>query len=121
MTSCLEYMFDLMLQDAGIEGYKREFRFHPIRRWRFDFAWVDAMVAVEIQGGTYMNGRHNRGAAMEKEYEKLNEAAVLGWRVLFASAKTVGDGSAVEYVKYALGIPPLGPPASGGKEFLQDE
>ncbi len=30
---------------------KREFRFHPTRQWRFDFAWERERVAVELEGG----------------------------------------------------------------------
>jgi hypothetical protein len=28
--------------------------FHKHRKWRFDFAWPDVKVAVEIQGGAFM-------------------------------------------------------------------
>lgn len=32
--------------------FVREHRFHPTRRWRFDFAWPDEKVALEVEGGT---------------------------------------------------------------------
>lgn len=67
-----------------------EHRFHPSRRWRFDFAWPDAKVALEIQGGAFINGRHTRGGALRDEHEKLNAAAVAGWRVLFAMPDEIG-------------------------------
>jgi len=99
--SYLEMVMDAQLMSALIK-YEREYMFHPVRKWRFDFAFVEAMVALEIQGGTYTQGRHNRGVAMEGEYEKINEAAVLGWRVMFATAKMVMNGRALEYVQCAL-------------------
>jgi very-short-patch-repair endonuclease len=50
--------------------------------WRFDFAWPDRMVAVEVDGGQYISkrpgGRHNT----DQDRHKLNVAAMLGWRVL---------------------------------------
>lgn len=58
-----------------------EYRFDESRRWRFDFAWPDKRVAVEIDGGAWMNGRHTRGGGFEKDLEKLNAAVYLGWRV----------------------------------------
>ncbi len=70
-----------------------EHRFHPTRRWRFDYALVDNKVALEVQGGLFVGGRHSRGPALLKEHEKLNAAAVLGWRVLFVTPKTLlSDG-----------------------------
>jgi very-short-patch-repair endonuclease len=61
----------------------RQHIFHPTRRWRFDFAWIDRKIAVEIQGGIFMKGggAHNRGAFMELDYDKINAAQVLGWKV----------------------------------------
>lgn len=56
----------------------REFRFHPTRRWRFDFAFPSQRLAVEIDG----RGRHQTVAGTRADCEKLNEATRLGWRVL---------------------------------------
>lgn len=64
--------------------------FAPPRKWRFDFAWPDLKVALEVQGGVFVQGRHTRGAHLRKEHEKLNAAAVAGWRVLFAMPDTLG-------------------------------
>lgn len=66
-----------------------EWRFDLTRRWRFDFAWPVWKIAVENQGAIFVNGRHTRGASLLKEHEKLNRAAVLGWRVLYASPQTL--------------------------------
>lgn len=60
-----------------------EWYFHPTRQWRFDVAWPEQRIALEVQGGIWEQGRHTRGAALLKEWEKLNAAAGLGWRVLF--------------------------------------
>lgn len=65
----------------------REFRFHPTRKWRFDFAWTDLKLAVEIDGGSFVGGGHNRGAQQAKDYDKMNAAVSLGWRVLRFNSK----------------------------------
>jgi very-short-patch-repair endonuclease len=59
-----------------------EFRFHAARRWRFDWAWPERLVAVEIDGGVWIGGRHNRAGGYLADMEKLNAAAEAGWRVL---------------------------------------
>lgn len=59
-------------------GMSREYRFHPDRRWRFDFAWPDLALAVEIEG----RGRHQTVVGFRHDCEKYNEAIAGGWRVM---------------------------------------
>ena len=59
-----------------------EYRFHPTRRWRFDFAFPESKVAVEMEGGVWTGGGHNRGTIYNTNCDKYNEAALLGWIVL---------------------------------------
>ena len=80
--SALEAQFSLVLLAHGLkDNFEREYRFHPERKWRFDFADPVNKVAVEIDGGVFGNGRHSRGAGFRSDCEKLNAAAALGWRV----------------------------------------
>lgn len=60
----------------------REFRFAPPRMWRFDFAWPAARLSVEIDGGIFIGGGHNRGLRFTSDAEKYNTAVEMGWRVL---------------------------------------
>lgn len=58
-----------------------EHRFYSERRWRFDFAHLESKVAVELEGGTWTNGRHNRAAGFQNDCEKYNYATSFGWSV----------------------------------------
>ena len=60
----------------------REYHFHPVRKWRFDIAWPDIKLAVELHGAVFAAGRHTRGAGMRGDCEKMNSAIFLGWSVL---------------------------------------
>lgn len=62
----------------------KEHVFHPTRKWRFDYAWPEYKVALEVEGGIWMRGRgaHSRPQGIERDIEKYNAAVVLGWRVL---------------------------------------
>ena len=64
-----------------------ELPFHPKRKWRFDYAFPNEKVAIEIDGGLFNAykgehaGRHSGGIGQKKDFEKLNAAAELGWLV----------------------------------------
>ena len=72
------------------------------RRWRFDLAWVDRKLAVEIEGGTWSHGRHTRGKGFKGDCVKYNEATLLGWRVFRVTTDMVNDGTALAYIERAL-------------------
>lgn len=74
---------------SGLPAPVFEHRFHHTRKWRLDIAWPDHKLAVEVQGGIFIQGRHSRGAAMLKEWEKLNALAVMRWRVMYCQPKDV--------------------------------
>lgn len=72
----------------GLPAPVQQHCFHPTRKWRFDFAWPDIKLAVEIHGGIWQaKGAHNTGAAIHRDCEKNNAAIRLGWRVLSYTTK----------------------------------
>jgi very-short-patch-repair endonuclease len=80
--SKLERKFLLLWQSLGGPELKAELRFHPTRKWRADFAHIESRTLIEIEGGIYIQGRHNRPQGFAADAEKYLEAALDGWRVL---------------------------------------
>lgn len=72
----------LKLLNSIMPGWEAEVKFHEIRKWRFDYANKELKLAVEINGGCFVNGRHSRGIGQIKDFEKLNAAQMNGWKVL---------------------------------------
>ncbi len=114
----------------------REFRFHPTRMWRFDFAWPAYRLAVELEGGVmsypvtcdsckrpvhrlnkrtkrkervYASmGRHTRASGFQSDCEKYNEAAAMGYRVLRFTIKNLTESPA-EMIKLIQDVLSEGP------------
>ena len=80
--SRLERRFAALWDKVGGPPLEAEFRFHPQRRWRADFAHLPSRTLIEIEGGIYVQGRHNRAAGFAADLEKYLEAALDGWRVV---------------------------------------
>ena len=96
--------FDFGLRLRGIPTPEKELQFHPVRKWRFDRAWPDHKVAVEIHGGIWTGGRHTRGRGFLNDREKMNTAQLMGWTVLEVCDKQIEDESAFAWVREALGL-----------------
>lgn len=74
----------------------------PRRRWRLDYAWVEQRVGLEVDGGVYTGGRHTRGAGWEKDTEKLNTAAAMGWRILRTTPRKLTTTATLAFIARAL-------------------
>ena len=96
--SYLESLFEQQLKGQSLPCVQREYRFDPQRQWRMDFAWPDLMIAVEIEGGVWKMGRHNRPRGFIADAEKYNRATELGWSVLRFTGKTIKSGQAISQV-----------------------
>ena len=101
-ASGLEDIFAAQLNAVGLDGYVREYQAIPGRKFRFDFAFVDERLLVEINGGTYNGGAHGRGVGINRDYEKGNLAVVNNWRVLSFDTKQVKSGAALEVVEQLI-------------------
>lgn len=99
--SAIEETLALHLKAHGVEA-TREYRFHPVRKWRFDFAIPSRMIAIECEGGLWTGGRHNTGAGMIADMEKYNEAARLGWFVFRFDGGAVKRGDAIKFINAVL-------------------
>lgn len=108
----------------GIPKPEYEYVFHPTRKWRFDMAWVlnvawiesgvgkemgfhesgqtQLRVYLEVDGGIWIKGGHNRGAQMKKDWEKRNAATELGWRGLWCEPKDLMTKQTADLIRSAL-------------------
>jgi hypothetical protein len=91
------------LKDIEDITIKMEHVFHPKRKWRIDYAiFGRRKIAIEINGGTWVSGRHNRPSSTLKEYEKLNELARHGYAVLQFTYENINDEESINIIKDIL-------------------
>lgn len=99
--SLLELRLQSDLDKIGIP-YVREYKFHPTRKWRFDFYIDQGKIAIEAQGGTWVNGGHSRHSGYENDCRKFAEAAILGITVLAFTTDQIKSGEAADTIKRLL-------------------
>ena len=99
----LEETLALMIRAEGLPIPERQYKFHPTRKFMFDFAYPDLMVAIECEGGVWTQGRHTRGQGFIDDCEKYNLAALFGWKVLRFTKSMIDDYTAIDMIKKAIG------------------
>lgn len=89
-----EYRFAAEYVGTG-KGLRQRLQQHDLRDWRFDFAWPGYKIAVEVEGGLFINGRHNTGKGYEMDLLKYSKAMRLGWTVYRCGKALIQSGEAI--------------------------
>lgn len=100
--SDLEEALARELSWAGIPCV-RQYRAIHDRKWRWDFAFPDARLLVEVQGGLWLpKSAHTWGAGLRRDYEKHNAASLVGWRIIYVTREMIENGEALALIEQAL-------------------
>lgn len=96
-----EYRF--AAHHVGLQpGIKQRLVDAGLKNWRFDFAFVDHKLAVEVEGGGWVNGRHTRGVGFREDMHKYHHAMRLGWTVYRCEESLIRTGQAVQLIAELL-------------------
>ena len=94
-VSHVEELLFFQIKMLGLPLPMREYRFYSKRKWRSDFVWPAQKLIVEVEGGIFTAGRHVRPNGYQKDCEKYNMAARLGYAVLRFTPHDVKKGTAL--------------------------
>lgn len=117
--SVIATLLEIHLVELGLREFVTEYEFHKTpgevslqifarfdafraRGWRFDYAFPDIMVAIEIEGGVWTGGRHTRGCGFQDDLDKYNVAAAIGWRLFRFSTQDINEGKALAILRAYL-------------------
>lgn len=87
--------------DLKVECVK-EYKFHPIRKWRFDYAIPEHKIALEVEGGVWTGGRHTSPKGFLGDIEKYNTATLMGWRVFRTTPDELYKTATINLLKNAI-------------------
>lgn len=87
--------------DLKVECVK-EFKFHPVRKWRFDYAVPEYKIALEVEGGVWTGGRHTSPKGFLGDIEKYNTATLMGWRVFRTTPDDLYKKKTLDLMKSAI-------------------
>lgn len=102
LTFQREYRFAAWMVGGPGRGLRKRLEKEGLRDWRFDFAWPERQLAVEVDGGVWNSGRHVRGTGYTSDCEKCNEAVLCGWWLLRVTSAHVRSGQALRWITRAL-------------------
>ncbi|MEN2997553.1 MAG: hypothetical protein ABDH28_00725 [Brevinematia bacterium] len=99
-TRLLLLAFEKLLYSIANERglvVEKEYRFaiHRGFGYRFDYAIPSIKVAIEIEGGVYIYGRHNNPIGYTEDVIKYNIATLEGWRVYRFTTEMLRKGMVV--------------------------
>jgi very-short-patch-repair endonuclease len=87
--------------DLRVECVK-EYKFHPVRRWRFDYAIPEYKIALEVEGGVWSGGRHISPKGFLGDMEKYNTATLMGWRLFRTTPDNLMTSETLNLLKNAI-------------------
>ena len=80
----------------------KEYKFHPVRKWRFDYAIIEQKIALEVEGGVWTGGRHTSPQGFLGDIEKYNTATLMGWRVFRVTPDDLYKTATLNLIKTAI-------------------
>lgn len=94
-----EDLFFEQMKAGDLPIPEREIQLITGRKWRCDFVWPSYELAVEIEGGQWVGGRHHRPAGFEADAEKYNQVAMAGYCLFRFTPSMIRSGLAEASVR----------------------
>jgi hypothetical protein len=99
-------VFIALCESEGLPTPQPEFKFHATRKWRIDwfFESGEKKVALEVEGGVWIGGRHTRGKGFIGDMEKYNALTVQGIALIRIQPKDLLCIRTLHLIRQTLGV-----------------
>lgn len=97
-----EYRFAALATGGIGKGVRQRLKAERLQDWRFDFAWPELMLAVEVEGGGWTQGRHNRGEGFLADLKKYGAGQRLGWTIYRTAGELIKSGEALQTIEHLI-------------------
>lgn len=96
--TCLT-VFEQLLTNECLK-FEKEYKFHQKRKWRIDY-FIDGKVklGIEIEGGIWSNGRHNRPSGFLVDIEKYNSMTEHGIYLFRITYDNINSKETIDMIK----------------------
>jgi len=82
----------------------QEYKFHPKRKWRIDYYLPEFGLAIEVEGGSFSQGRHVRGVGFRHDIEKYNEITAAGLSLIRVTYSTLNKKETFDLIERCINI-----------------
>lgn len=101
--SKLEADYVAQLERIEVPHFEINYRWHSVREWRWDVAFIDEKIAIEIDGVRRDGkGDHQTEKGMTNDYQKVAEGVLWGWTILRFTRTMVASGEAAELTQRVI-------------------
>lgn len=97
-----EYRFGAEAAGGPGKGLRKRLAEAGLKDWRFDMAWPNLMLAVEIEGGAWVGGRHTRGKGFLEDLRKYDAAQRLNWTIYRTAGELIKSGEALRTIEQLI-------------------
>jgi len=97
-----EYRFGAAAAGGPGKGLRKRLEEAGLKDWRFDFAWPNLMLAVEVEGGAWVGGRHTRGKGFLEDLRKYEAAQRMGWTIYRTAGELIKSGNALKTIEQLI-------------------
>jgi very-short-patch-repair endonuclease len=99
-------LFKQIVDSGTIPVPERQYKALPKRQFKWDLAWTEQKLLVEVQGGTWVKAQfgHTSGVGYRRDCFKNDLATAVGWNVMQFTTDMINYNEALQLLQVFFGF-----------------